>query len=179
MKSFQLIPHPAFPPSAVSSVEVELTATDWDDVLIDFHIVGEGVAIPEWQASERRDELWKTTCFEFFMKEPDSERYFEFNFSPSTHWAAYAFEGYRKGMHELALPVEPDVEFDPERPLDLSVDLDFAGMPNVPMLASISAVIEEQDGTVSYWALTHPSGEKPDFHHRDCFVVEIPAARPA
>ena len=174
-----LVPHPSFPPSSVTGVEVELTATDWDDVLMEFHITGERVALPEWQISERGDELWKTTCFEAFLKESKSERYFEFNFSPSTRWAAYAFDSYRKGMRDLELAVGPHVEFDPAHPLDLSVDLDLSDMPNVPMLASISAVIEEQDGTMSYWALAHPPGEKPDFHHPDCFVIEFPAARPS
>lgn len=42
-------------------------------------------------------------------------------------------------------------------------------------LAAITAVIEETDGTKSYWALAHPAG-KPDFHHPDGFVLELPAA---
>ena len=33
--------------------------------------------------------------------------------------------------------------------------------------------IEETDGTLSYWALAHPS-PKPDFHHPDGFVLELP-----
>lgn len=41
-------------------------------------------------------------------------------------------------------------------------------------LANIAAVIEEADGTKSYWALAHPPGP-PDFHHPDCFVLELPA----
>jgi hypothetical protein len=39
---------------------------------------------------------------------------------------------------------------------------------------ALSAVIEEKDGTKSYWALKHPPG-KPDFHHRDCFALTLPA----
>jgi len=39
--------------------------------------------------------------------------------------------------------------------------------------ASLSAVLEEQDGTKSYWALAHPA-EKPDFHAPDCFVARLP-----
>lgn len=41
-------------------------------------------------------------------------------------------------------------------------------------MAAISAVIEEADGTKSYWALAHPPG-KPDFHHPDGFVLALPA----
>jgi hypothetical protein len=43
-----------------------------------------------------------------------------------------------------------------------------------PWEAAITAVIEEADGTKSYWALAHP-GEKPDFHHPDGFVLELDA----
>jgi hypothetical protein len=38
----------------------------------------------------------------------------------------------------------------------------------------LSAVLEETDGTKSYWALTHPNPEKPDFHHPGCFVARLP-----
>lgn len=38
----------------------------------------------------------------------------------------------------------------------------------------ISAVIEETDGTKSYWALAHAEG-KPDFHHGACFAATLPA----
>jgi hypothetical protein len=37
----------------------------------------------------------------------------------------------------------------------------------------ISAIIEEKDGSKSYWALAHPQG-KPDFHHADSFVLDLP-----
>ena len=35
-----------------------------------------------------------------------------------------------------------------------------------------AAVVEETDGRLSYWALTHPA-ERPDFHHRDGFVLPL------
>jgi hypothetical protein len=41
----------------------------------------------------------------------------------------------------------------------------------------ISAILVERDGRKSYWALAHPPGE-PDFHHPDCFALELPAAKP-
>ncbi len=172
-----LMPHPAFPPSSVDSVEVELCATDWDDVLLEFRIVGANVVLPQARSPARIDGLWKSTCFELFLKVPDLEPYYEFNFSPSGCWAAYAFDGYRTGMHDLQLAVDPHIHFDPDRPLALTVDLDLSAIPGSPMLASISAVIEEQDGTKSFWALAHPPGDRPDFHHHDCFVFEFPAAR--
>ena len=56
-----------------------------------------------------------------------------------------------------------------------------AGHPTYPIFYGVaialglSAVIEEADGNVSYWALAHPPG-KPDFHHSDCLALELPAA---
>ncbi len=47
----------------------------------------------------------------------------------------------------------------------------FAGMSGKKV--GLSAVIEAIDGTFSYWALAHPS-DKPDFHHPDSFVLELP-----
>ena len=39
----------------------------------------------------------------------------------------------------------------------------------------LSVVLEEKRGAKSYWALAHPPG-KPDFHHSDCFALQIPPA---
>jgi len=36
-------------------------------------------------------------------------------------------------------------------------------------------VVEGRDGSKSFWALNHPP-EKPDFHHDDCFQLQIGAA---
>ncbi len=59
----------------------------------------------------------------------------------------------------------------------LSAALEHATLwREINVQAGISAVIEETDGTKSYWALAHPPG-KPDFHHADCFALELePAA---
>jgi len=46
--------------------------------------------------------------------------------------------------------------------------------PAGPWSVGLSAVIEEIDGTKSYWALRHPPGP-PDFHHPDCFALTLPA----
>ena len=42
-----------------------------------------------------------------------------------------------------------------------------------PWEVSVAAVIEEAHGNKSYWALAHPS-DKPDFHHPDSFVLDLP-----
>jgi hypothetical protein len=42
----------------------------------------------------------------------------------------------------------------------------------------LSALIEDQNGGKSYWALAHPPG-KPDFHHADSFALEFSPAVPS
>ena len=44
--------------------------------------------------------------------------------------------------------------------------------PSVTSELGLSAVIEEQDGTKSYWALAHPDGP-PDFHDPACFAASL------
>jgi hypothetical protein len=39
---------------------------------------------------------------------------------------------------------------------------------------ALTAVIEETDGTKSFWALAHAPGP-PDFHNPDCFIATLPA----
>ena len=112
--------------------------------------------------------MWRTTCFEAFLAA--DEAYREFNFSPSTEWASYIFDGYRTGMREAPELAVPD-------PLEIGVgsaelEVSFERPPDVRRMG-LSAVIETTDGAMSYWALAHPS-DKPDFHHPDSFVLELP-----
>ena len=41
------------------------------------------------------------------------------------------------------------------------------------LISEYTAILEEVDGTKSYWALAHPVGEKPDFHAADCFAATL------
>jgi hypothetical protein len=42
----------------------------------------------------------------------------------------------------------------------------------VGLRLGLASVIEDKARVLSYWSLKHPA-EKPDFHHRDSFVVEL------
>src|SRR5262245_43514508 len=79
------------------TVQVGLKGRDW--LLVRFRLAGkpEELKVPEPAEPARTDDLWKTTCFEVFLKPSLSKRYYEFNFSPSGLWAAYSFEDYRRG----------------------------------------------------------------------------------
>lgn len=112
----------------------------------------------------RADELWRHTCFEAFVKPRGSESYLELNFSPSHAWAAYSFEGYRRGMHPAREIIEtPTITCRADRDsLTLSAALHI-GAPRSDDAVGLSAVIEDEDGNVSHWALAHPRTQ-PDFH---------------
>ena len=174
-ESHELVCHPDTPALAVSAVTARVWMTDCNDMIVNFAVqsVTELLLSP-WVSPSRRDGLWQTTCFEMFLKCLDG-RYFEFNFSPSTEWAIYAFDSYRVGMASLAVDVEPQIEFSStQKAFSLEADVDLGQIPPGPLALGLSAVIEETDGTKSYWALTHPPG-KPDFHHPDCFALTLPA----
>jgi len=141
------------------------------------------IRIPPVMAPARGDELWLHTCFEAFMGTSSGAEYYEFNFAPSTQWAAYRFSDYRSGMRAAAeigvLPIETRSSPDCYT-LQATLDLDW--LSDLPRDAlwrlGLSAVIEDMSGRKSYWALAHPSG-KPDFHHADGFAYEFsPAVRP-
>lgn len=153
--------------------------------------------------NDRQDELWRHTCFEAFLQVEGQSSYLEFNFS-TAGWNCYHFDDYRAGM-EPARIAEPSVEFGwrdqpvptgttahftdlatldayqaPFLMLQAHVDLKQRGelWMGEPWRLGLSAVIEENSGRKSYWALKHPDGP-PDFHRADCFTLELPAARPA
>jgi hypothetical protein len=123
----------------------------------------------------RKDELWTTTCFEFFLGLPESQRYWEFNLSPAGHWNVYRFDGYRQGMEaEPAFTALPfSVQAEPTRVhLDIEVNLDKIVPAAPPLKVAIAAVVQPTQGEVSYWALTHP-GSQADFHKRRGFILRI------
>lgn len=72
------------------------------------------------------------------------------------------------GRHESGPEGYPEV-------YELYVYVDRDSWPRGAAKIGLSAVIEETDGTKSYWALAHPDGP-PDFHDPACFVLELPAA---
>ena len=161
----------------MTGVVVDVWA-DPEEVLLTFRVEGaEALLVPELKTPARRDDLWKTTCFELFLWPVGSQSYFEFNLSPSSEWAAYHFIGYREGMAELNLQVEPYVDRGtPPDDFVIEADVDLSDVPGSALKMGLSAVIEEKDGTKSYWALRHPPGDRPDFHHPDCFALELPPA---
>ena len=168
--------HPDSGPRPTFRIDVAVRRPELTRLGLRFGVTGNigKIAWPAPAPSQRRDDLWQHSCFEVFLRRPADEGYCEFNFAPSTQWAAYSFERYRTGVRDLviAVPVITVVRDAENFVLDAQFSLPetFAA----PLRLALSAVIEDLDGTLSYWALNHPIG-KPDFHHRDGFALELGA----
>jgi hypothetical protein len=166
--------HPATPGAAVRNIAVELRRKT-DALLINYVIEGEleRLRIPAPRTPRAADRLWQHTCCEMFVARAGAAAYHEFNFSPSGEWAAYAFTAYRRAGS--ALKVAPTISVRRSRQkleLDAAVQCEVRGKLSV----GLSAVIEGEDGALSYWALKHPAG-KPDFHHSESFALELDEVR--
>ncbi len=138
-----------------------------------YHVSGDigALALPAVTTPARANELWRHTCFEAFVR-GEGEGYREFNFSPSTCWAAYRFDGYRTGMADAPDAGDPHIEGRKDsRRYDLTASLPLGAGP---FRLGLSAILEDRSGERSYWALAHAPG-KPDFHHINSFTLDLPA----
>lgn len=133
------------------------------------------VLIPAAKSPTRQNNLWQTTCFEFFLGVQNSPQYWEFNLSPSGDWNIYRFENYRTGMQEelkfTSLPFEINVK---AKQVSLTIELDLNSIvqPDQPLDVSITTVIETSPQNITYWALQH-CGTEADFHLRESFVLKL------
>ena len=131
--------------------------------------------VPPPAPPERADELWRRTCFEAFLGTGEGG-YHEFNFAPSGRWAAYRLDGYRAELAPAAMVEAPVVQTRTSpHTFEMEVDLVLpAAEPGDTARLGLSAILEDDGGRRSYWAIRHPPG-KPDFHHPDSFALELPA----
>ena len=167
---YRLTPHPDSHCAPVREVAVELQRTGPGRLALTYLVSGTiaGLSLPSLTTPVRADALWRHTCFEAFLATPGGETYDEFNFSPSTAWAAYHFSAYRQGTRDAEIDNAPQIGLSlsaSHLALSVQLDLPISGSRRL----GLSAALEEASGGMSYWALAHSSG-KPDFHHPDTFV---------
>jgi hypothetical protein len=178
---FNLMPHPATPPSDPELkvwVNIDhaasLGSTATTNIWFGVGAPMDRFVIPEGAESSRVDNLWQTTCFEAFLRTEGQQAYREWNFAPSGEWAAYDFKGRRKGQEEAEIDSPPYIRTEDNFTwwaLGATVAVDAERKWEL----ALSAVLEEKDGTKSYWALAHPiESEKPDFHDPACFTAHLP-----
>ena len=171
-----LLPHPASRAQAVRAISAEVRQIG-PQLLVSFRADADGpIEWPLPSVPSRANGLWQTTCFELFVKSERHDAYLEFNLSPSGQWAAYRFAAYRDGMADLPVERAPRILASRDKgAFTLAAAIDARAFPAGPLLCGLSAVIEEQGGGISHWALTHPA-ERPDFHDPACFTAPLAAA---
>jgi hypothetical protein len=166
--------HPDSLCAAATEIEAEIARPRPGSLVLSYVVSGRisDLRLPPVVAASHADELWRHTCFEAFVRPSSGPAYYEFNFSPSTQWAAYRFDSYRSGMRVATEIGAPRIEArSTAESYTLQAALALDGL-SLPWRLGLSAVLEETNGRKSYWALAHPPG-KPDFHHADCFALEL------
>ena len=174
---FSLIP---FPDTNIPKIEISGKIARENNILTVHHTITgqtDNILFPKRSAQPgRRDDLWKSTCFEFFLAIPDQPQYWEFNLSPSGDWNTYHMDAYRRvGLREemliqrLPFSIWKDLS---SIFVNSSVDLSPIVSIDKPIQAGITCVIQTNDGHETYWALVHPNPQA-DFHSRGSFILAL------
>jgi hypothetical protein len=175
--SFSLIPFPA-PNIPKISITGEISLQH-SIVNLRYSLYGEieNILMPTTAVNpSRKDELWRETCFEFFLAIKDQPQYWEFNLSPSGDWNVYQMDAYRRvGFREETLI--PRLPFEVgnkagEFHLTALVDLQPILPPNQLLEFGITAIIQTIDANETYWALAHPA-PFADFHLRESLILGL------
>jgi hypothetical protein len=167
--------HPGSPGAAPCAIAVSAARSDSGGLLLSYRLRGQpgAIRLPAPLAPGAADGLWQHTCCEAFIAQADTPAYLEFNFSPTGQWAIYRFSDYRIRDASFLPPKPPQINY---RALPDGFQLEATLAPDLlpacPWQIGLTAVIESQDGSKSYWALTH-CGPAPDFHLRSSFTLNI------
>ena len=184
MSSFSRVPrallrHPSMGCEAVRTLDVSLYAFDAERIVLRYVLEGdlEYLIIPSEGAARRAHELWLHTCFEAFLGAVGLPGYHEFNFAPSRAWAMYRFSAPRQGMAVVTDARAPHLAMQRTAAgITLEATIFWRDLiPQIPpprLRIAMAAVVEDEGGRLSYWALQHPPG-RPDFHHPDSFTLEL------
>lgn len=137
---------------------------------------------PVLSGCSRRGGLWQHTCCELFFSPKGRDHYWELNVSPCGGWNIYRFSGYRSGMQEEGEVSRPScVVFkdDVSGLFTLSCSFETGSIIDdaVGLELGVSCVVEEENGRLGYWAMSHP-GAKPDFHDRKSFTALLGSIDP-
>jgi len=130
---------------------------------------------------KRKNELWKSTCFEFFLRPIDNSKstfYFEFNLSPFGEWSVYEFTNLREGMKDSSIFKCEQFSTQHISPKRWELQADFTPNLNnfLPLQLGFASIIEwklqKQDQKFSYFSLSHTES-KPNFHIFESWIEHI------
>lgn len=174
--SLSLLAHSDYPAPGVRALQVDCQLLTDGGCRLRYRLEGDlaSLRLPEPSAPVEPDRLWAHTCFELFLARAGQAAYREYNFSPSGQWAGYAFSDYRQRAAGQVLPA-PILDWSRvSGALLLEARLLPEALPSGsgPLQIGLTTVVELADGSLSYWALNHPT-PRPDFHHRDGFTLTL------
>ena len=133
--------HPNSLSFAATQLEVEVARPRSSTLLLSYAVTGRmrDLQLPPVVATTRADELWRHTCFEAFLRTLPGAAYYEFNFAPSTQWAAYRFSSYRSRIRAASALRTPliEVQSSPDR-FALQAALELDELSNLPPNASLA-----------------------------------------
>ena len=141
---------------------------------LDYEIIGDIslYIFPKQTQQQRANELWKATCFELFMNNYSSTKYYEINISPSTQWNSYQFTSYKKEMIESHIFSTPTIRSQQQNNgYNLSFEMDFTESIFEKKLLINCAVILLDNKGVRYFYSINRRKELPDFHDREYFEL--------
>lgn len=172
MDRHPLLAHPAAPPAADWRLDAQATG-GIQGLELRYRLQGDIARLRLGCDRGRQDGLWRQTCFEAFCQPAGAPGYLELNFAPSGAWAGYRFDARRSGMRPLAMPAPRIAAVGRDHGLEVTVQfqLPSAGAWRL----GLAAVLEDDSGAMSYWALSH-AGPQPDFHDPAGFLLDIAAA---
>ncbi|TAD73191.1 MAG: hypothetical protein EAY70_12590 [Sphingomonadales bacterium] len=157
----------------IRAVTASVTATQ-QGCEAEFRLDGQvpAIILPPHAGPERRDNLWKTTCFEIFWQPIGDTYYREFNLSPSGCWAAYDFDSFREGMRDA--PVDAIAVTCSQNDAGLVLKASIAADLPTPAQVALNAIVEHPGGALQFWALGFGPG-KPEFHSEACrqLIIEL------
>lgn len=136
---------------------------------------GELVSLDDTLRPARRDELWRATCLECFIKRPSHKNYWEMNISLNGSWNVYHFSDYRKDMTREELS-KVTLQTQKESAELTTCAVTWSLPPEIgradKLDVNISAILKTTAGNLHYMALAHPP-DRPDFHWPESFLLSI------
>lgn len=169
--------HRDTPSSDIIAINVDVRQPSASQLALRYAVTGDigALFVPPQKTPARTDDLWKTTCFEVFIRPEGGTAYHEFNFSPDTRWAAYAFDDYRLGSRDYSVDQAPEIVVTQTATTLVADCLVYLPQPyTVACALGLTMVQESADGTKCFWALDHGPGA-PEFHDANCFTGRLPA----
>lgn len=167
----ELVLHPDCARGPIKRVTAAIQATP-DGCRAKFRLDGDigRIKVPVHAASERMDNLWKTTCFEIFWQPHGGNYYREFNLSPSSRWACYDFDDFRLNSRDA--PVSAIAIACAAHDAKLELEASIASTLPLPADVALNAIVEDLDGNIQFWALAFQPG-KAEFHSEICRALTL------